>query len=159
MLLYCRTRHSHSSTYTNTPTVRRHRTPETREFKPPSLLFLYVSAVQLYCVPLCNCTHIHGGWVGGAWMVLLLYSCTAVALPGCYSRPPPPPRSIDRAAPSIARRHRRPGVVRRPSSIARRRSPAAALVSINHKMGIEFPDRVGRRSNTVIGFSTPCRYS
>ena len=58
-VLSCRTIHSHSRSYTYTPTVRRHWTPETCEFKSPSLL-LFVSAVQQYCVLLCNCTHMVG---------------------------------------------------------------------------------------------------
>ena len=106
------------------------------EFKFSSLL---VSAVRLYCVLLRNCTRMVDGWVVGGWMVLLLlYSCTADALPCCYSRPPPPARPVDRAVvravdhtplPSPGRRW--PTVVDRPPSpgrsLARRRSPARSL--------------------------------
>ena len=185
-MLYCRTRHSHSSSYTHNLTVRRHWTPETCEFKSPSLLL--VSTVQLYCVLLRNCTNMVGGWIVGGWRVLLLYSCTAVAQSCCYSCPPPPVRSVDRAidrapppspgrpwaavvdrppssyrslarSPVVARpppppslgrpfaavvarppsparslTRRRP-LARRPS-LARRRSPAAALVTINRPCDI-----------------------
>ena len=130
-MLYCRTRHSHSSSYTHNLTVRRHWTPETCEFKSPSLLL--VSTVQLYCVLLRNCTNMVGGWIVGGWRVLLLYSCTAIALSCCYSRPPPPARSVDRVAdrspppsPGVHCRCRRSPAVAQ--SLARRRSPAAALV-------------------------------
>ena len=83
-ILYCRTRHSHNSSYTYTPTVRRHWTPETCEFKSPSLL-LFVCAVQLYCVLLCNCTYTVSGWVGCWWVegdiaVQLYGYCTVLLL-------------------------------------------------------------------------------
>ena len=145
-MLYCRTRHSHSSSYTHNLTVRRHWTPETCEFKSPSLLL--VSTVQLYCVLLRNCTNMVGGWIVGGWRVLLLYSCTAIALSCCYSRPPPPARSVHRGvdrAPPSSPGHRwgavvdrpaspdrslaRPPAVARPPSLARRRSSAAATVA------------------------------
>ena len=82
-----------------------------------------------------------GGWVGCCGLrVLLLYSCTAIALSCCYFRLPPPARSVDRAADrspspspgrplplsSIARRRpiARSTTVARPPSLARRHSPA-----------------------------------
>ena len=92
-ILYCRTRYSHSSSYTDTPTMRRHWMPETCELKSPSLLF-FVSAVQLYSVLLCNCAHMVGGWVVVGWRALLLYSCTASALAPTLARRP---RSLGRS--------------------------------------------------------------
>ena len=124
-ILSCRTRHSHSSSYTYTPTLRRHWTPETCEFKSPSL-FLFVSAVQLYCVLLCNCTRMVGGWVVGGWMVLLLYSCAAVELSCCYSRPPPPARPVDRVVDRAVDHAPPPSPgCRGPSSSIARRRPIA----------------------------------
>ena len=125
--LSCRTRYSHSSSYTYTPTLRRHWTPETSEFKSPSML-LFVSAVQLYCALLCNCTRMVGGLLVGGWC----YCCTAVLLLHCLavtlaSRRPLARSIAPSIAPSITRRHRRPGVVGLPSSIARRRPIARSL--------------------------------
>ena len=82
-------------------------------------------------------------------MVLLLYSCTAVELSCCYSRPPPPARPVDRTVhravdhapppspgrPSLGRRRRSLAVARslarsptvaHPPSLTHRRSPAVA---------------------------------
>ena len=61
--------------------------------------------------------------------MLFLYSCTAVALPCCYSRPPPPAHSVDRAvghAPPPSPGRPWAAVVDRPLSLTRRRSPAVA---------------------------------
>ena len=85
------------------------------------------------------------GWRVVGWLVLLLYSCTAVGLSCCYSRPPPPARPVDRAVdhappPSPGCRWaavvdrppppdrslaRLPAIARSPS-LARRRSPTIA---------------------------------
>ena len=71
----------------------------------------------------------------------MLYSCAAVTLSCCYSRPPTPVRPVDRAVnravdhappsspgrPSLGRRRRSPAVARSLArSLARRRSPAVA---------------------------------
>ena len=104
-------------------------------------LFLLCSCTVYCCSMLCNCTRMVGGWVVGEWMVLLLYSCTTVALSCCcYSRPLPPARSVDRAvdrspppspgrpwaSPARSLAGRRSFV--RPPLLAHRRSPVAALV-------------------------------
>ena len=94
------------------------------EFKFSSLL---VSAVRLYCVLLRNCTRMVDGWVVGGWMVLLLlYSCTADALPCCYSRPPPPARPVDRVVDRAVDHAPPPSPgCRGPSSSIARRRPIA----------------------------------
>ena len=125
-ILSCRTRHSHSSSYTYTPTLRRHWTPETCEFKSPSL-FLFVSAVQLYCVPLCKCTHMVGGWVIGTIAVQLYCCCTVLLLLS-----PAAARSPSRSRRRSCRRSRaatvaRAFVVGPPSSITRRHPFARSL--------------------------------
>ena len=91
-------------------------------------MLLFVSAVQLYCVPLCNGTRMVGGLLVGGWCycrtAVLLLHCPAVTL----ARRRLLARSIAPSiAPSITRRHRRPGVVGLPSSIARRRPIARSL--------------------------------
>ena len=146
--MYCRTIHSHGSSYTYTPTVRRYWTPETCEFKSPSRLLLFLH----YSSPVyCRAT-VHTWWVGGLLVGGWCYCSTAVLLLHCPAVTLASRRSLARSiapsiAASIASRHRRPGVLgppwsiarRRPlarspavvRSFARRRSPASALVHIN----------------------------
>ena len=125
--MYCRTIHSHGSSYTYTPTVRRYWTPETCEFKSPSRLLLFLH----YSSPVyCRAT-VHTWWVGGLLVSGWCYCFTAVLLLHCpavvtLARCRRLARSI---APSIARRHRRPGVLgRRPLA----RSPAVVRSFARH---------------------------
>ena len=94
------------------------------ELKSSSLLF--VAAVQLYHVLLCNAVQLytHGGGLLCGWS----YRCTAVLLWHCPTLTLARRRTLARSiAPLITRRHSRPCVVKAPSSIACRRSASAVL--------------------------------
>ena len=86
-------------------------------------MLLSVSAVQLYCVLLCNCTHMVGEWVA-SWSVEGAIAVRLYCPTPTFARLHSLARSI---ALSIAHRHHRPGVLGPMSSNARRRPIACSV--------------------------------